>query len=79
MSRRSAFVNLQMVLAGERVEDALGACSDNIASVVAFACSTPEEADALLDGLVIDIKAAMRTNWTYIRSVRAAAPRSGRA
>jgi hypothetical protein len=69
--RQAVYTDLQMVLAGHPLSVALGAVCDSVGTVIAFAADDREGAERLLDNLVVDIKKAMRTNWDYIRSVKA--------
>lgn len=79
MTRRNLYEDLQMQVAGHPVLDTVEALSDSLASSVAFAATSIENADQIIDNLARDMKKTVRDNWEYVRSVAANASDAGRA
>lgn len=71
-SRYEIYVQLQTVLAGNRVEDSLAATMDSLATIAAASFATVEEIDSFIDTAAEDMKRHVRANWVATREHRAA-------
>jgi hypothetical protein len=65
--------DLQMMLAGHPIVVSVQAIADCHASTIGFAADDMDQAMTLVDLFAEDVKATIRKNWDYLRSVRASA------
>ena len=68
IERERAFMSLQLVLAGERVDVGLSAAIDLLASVIELSNPSVTAADQMIRSVSRDLRDAVRRNWRTERA-----------